>query len=64
MTEITPAILEKNFSEIKNKLSILRRFIKCVHLDIEDGIFTNQPAWPFASGGFEDADFQKIVNFL
>lgn len=62
MTEIIPAILEKNFSEIKNKLLSLRELARCVHLDIEDGVFTNQPTWPFASGGFEDTDFQKIIN--
>lgn len=62
MIKIVPAVLEKNFSEIKSKLSSLRELVKCVHLDIEDGIFTNQPTWPFASGGFEDIDFQKIIN--
>ena len=62
MNEITPAILEKDFSEIKNKLNALLEQTKCVHLDIQDGIFTDQPTWPFASSGFEDADFQKIIN--
>ncbi len=62
MAEIIPAILEKNFNEIKNKLTSLREQTKCVHLDIQDGVFTPEPTWPFYSGGFDDFNFQKIVN--
>ena len=62
MKTITPAILEKDFSEIKNKLTFLRERVKCVHLDIGDGVFAPNQTWPFSSGGFEDADFKKIIN--
>ena len=62
MAEIIPAILEKNFAEIKNKLGFLRDKAKCVHLDICDGIFAGNQTWPFTSGGFEDFDFHKIMN--
>lgn len=62
MTSITPAILEKKLSEIKNKLAFLRGRAKCVHLDIGDGIFEPNQTWPFSSGGFEDVDFVKIMN--
>src|SRR3989338_3775534 len=62
MKTITPAILEKDFSEIKNKLTFLRERVKCVHLDIGDGVFAPNQTWPFASGGFQDADFEKIIN--
>jgi ribulose-phosphate 3-epimerase len=62
MAEIIPAILEKNFSEIKNKLTFLRGRAKCVQLDICDGLFVKNQTWPFATGGFEDADFLKIMN--
>lgn len=62
MAEITPAILEKNFSEIKNKLSFLRGKAKCVQLDVCDGVFVANQTWPFATGGFEDVDFEKIMN--
>ncbi len=62
MKSITPAILEKDFSEVKNKLTSLLERVKCVHIDIQDGVFTEQPTWPFASGGFEDYDFHKIIN--
>ena len=62
MKAITPAILEKNLSRIKEKLAILRGRVKCVHLDIADGIFAPNQTWPFTSGGFNDVDFQKIIN--
>jgi len=62
MTEIIPAILEKNFGEIKNKLAFLNGRTKCVQLDICDGVFVPNRTWPFASGIFNDADFRKIVN--
>ena len=62
MKDITPAILEKKLSDIKEKLSILRTRAKCVHLDIADGVYVPNQTWPFASGGFEDPDFQKILQ--
>ena len=62
MAEIIPAILEKNFSEIKNKLAVLREQVRCAHIDICDGIAVPNMSWPFASGGFVDFDFQKIMN--
>jgi ribulose-phosphate 3-epimerase len=62
MADITPAILEKDFGEIKNKLTFLREKVSCVHLDICDGIFVRSLTWPFATGGFEDFDFLKIIN--
>jgi ribulose-phosphate 3-epimerase len=31
-------------------------------LDICDGVFVPSQTWPFATGGFEDADFLKIMD--
>ena len=62
MSEIIPAILEKDFGEIKNKLTALREVVKCVHIDMCDGIFVPSQTWPFMSGGWEDFDFKKIMN--
>jgi ribulose-phosphate 3-epimerase len=62
MSDIIPAILEKNFSEIKNKLAFLRGRVRCAQIDFCDGIFVPNQTWPFASGGLEDVDFLKIVN--
>jgi ribulose-phosphate 3-epimerase len=62
MAEIIPAILEKNFNEIKNKLTALREQAKCVHIDMCDGIAVPNQTWPFTGGGSEDYDFRKIMN--
>ncbi|HBB49625.1 TPA: hypothetical protein DEQ22_01505 [Candidatus Nomurabacteria bacterium] len=62
MAEIIPAILEKDFKEIKNKLAVLCERVNCVQLDFCDGIFTESRTWPFASGGFNDGDFLKIID--
>lgn len=62
MASITPAILEKNFSGIKNKLTFLRGQIKCAHIDFADGIFVPNQTWPFTTGGFNDFDFRRIIN--
>ena len=62
MKDIVPAILEKDFSEIKNKLTFLRGRVKTVQIDFCDGIFVPSQTWPFASGIFNDTDFQKIIN--
>ncbi len=62
MTEIIPAILEKDFNEIKNKLTFLRGRARCVQIDFCDGVFVPNKTWPFVSGGFEDQDLQKIIN--
>ena len=65
MRDIVPAILEKDFGEIKNKLTFLRGKAKCVQLDFCDGVYVKNQTWPFVLGhlgGFEDFDFQKIIN--
>lgn len=62
MAEIIPAILEKNLNETKNKLTFLRERVKVVHLDFCDGNLVPSQTWPFASGGFADYDFEKILN--
>ncbi len=62
MAEIIPTILEKNFNEIKNKLTFLRGRAKCVQIDFCDGLYVQNQTWPFSFGGFNDYDFQKIIN--
>ena len=65
MAEITPAILEKNFNEIKNKLTALQGVVRSAHIDICDGVAVPSVSWPFGggrAGGFNDFDFRKIIN--
>jgi ribulose-phosphate 3-epimerase len=67
MRDIVPAILEKDFGEIKNKLTFLRGRAKCVQLDFCDGVFVKTATWPFYAkatkgAAFLDYNFQKILN--
>ncbi len=62
MAEIIPAILEKNFNEIKNKLTFLRGRAKTVQIDFCDGLYVPNQTWPFSTGGFNDYDFAKILQ--
>lgn len=69
MSEIIPAILEKNFDEIKNKLTALRKLVKCVHIDICDGLYVPSVTWPFDSAQGRpflennfDQHFRNILN--
>lgn len=62
MAEIIPAILEKDFGEIKNKLTFLREKVSCVQIDMCDGVFVSNQTWPFTTGAFDDVDFLKIIQ--
>lgn len=43
--QIIPAILEKNFEEIKNKINKIEDFIEWAQLDICDGSFVDSQTW-------------------
>ena len=45
MIEIIPAILEKDFSEIKKKIRLVEQYVTCVQLDIMDGNFVPNATW-------------------
>ncbi len=62
MTEIVPAILVKNYEELKNKIALVRGVVPIVQVDICDGVFAPSLTWPFLSpqdtdGEFKDNDF-------
>lgn len=71
MHEIIPAILPKNYEDLKNKIALVRGVTKLVQVDICDGIFVKSITWPFfakATKGeafFEnnlDQHFTAILN--
>ena len=49
MIEIIPAILPKNYEDLKNKISLVRFIVPMVQIDICDGIFVKTATWPFLS---------------
>ena len=63
MTEIIASVLPfQTYDELKNKIASLRGIVSVIQIDFCDGIFVPSRTWPFLSGGFEDFEFQKIIN--
>ena len=47
--EIIPAILPKNYEDLKNKVSLVKGLVSTVQIDICDGNFVKTVSWPFSS---------------
>jgi len=62
MIDIIPAILPKNYEDMKNKISLVRGIVPVVQIDLCDGVFVPSKTWPFSSSGFQDFNFLKIIN--
>lgn len=60
MTEIIPAILASDFSELKEKLAKFVNIAKIVQIDICDGKFTPSISWPMYKNDQESV--QAILN--
>jgi len=45
MAEIIPTILVKKFSEVKERIKAVEKYVNWVQLDIMDGIFVNNETW-------------------
>lgn len=58
MAEIIPAVLPKNYEDLKNKIALVRGLVPVVQVDICDGIFVKNTTWPFPS----DEHFERILN--
>ena len=59
--EIIPAILERTFGEVSNKLGLLagvQGVARTVQLDVCDGVFVPHLTWPFIS----PAQYDKTLN--
>ncbi len=62
MAEIIPAILPKNYEDLKNKIALVRGVVPIVQIDICDGIFVPSKTWPFSTEGINDYNFHRILN--
>ncbi len=69
--EIIPAILPKNYEDLKNKISLVRGFSPFVQIDICDGVFVKSTTWPFFAKATEgepflendlEQHFRRILN--
>ncbi|PIP68829.1 hypothetical protein CO033_00685 [Candidatus Nomurabacteria bacterium CG_4_9_14_0_2_um_filter_32_10] len=70
MIEIIPAILPKDYEDLKNKIAFVRGLVPIVQIDICDGIFVKTASWPFLSKAESgdifksnlDEHFSRILN--
>src|SRR3989344_1880109 len=62
MIEIIPAILPKDYEDMKNKIALVRGIVPVAQIDLCDGIFVPSTTWPFSTGGASDYNFQKILQ--
>src|SRR5271154_4804508 len=70
MAEIIPAILPKNYEDLKNKIALVRGVAPVVQIDICDGNFVPSITWPFLSKSYDetflennfDEHFRRILN--
>lgn len=63
MAEIIPAILAKDYEDLKNKISLIRGHVSVAQIDICDGIFTTSMTWPYsAPSQATDEHFKGILN--
>lgn len=60
MTEVTPAILVENFSELNEKLAKFVNITKMVQIDICDGKFVPSISWPMH--GSDKASVERILD--
>lgn len=51
--EIVPAIIPKDFEDLRKKLSLVRGLVSCVQIDITDGIFVLSKSWPLSDSVWE-----------
>ena len=71
MAEIIPAILAKNYDDLKNKVAIMRGVAPIIQVDICDGIYVPSRTWPFFTNATQgtpfldnslDEHFTRILN--
>jgi len=62
MIEIIPAVLPRNYEDMKNKISLVRGVVPLVQIDLCDGTFVNNKTWPFTTGGNDDRNLQNILQ--
>jgi len=60
--EIIPAVLAKDYEEMKDKIALVRGIVPMVQIDLCDGVFVGNKTWPFSTGGTDDVKFKSILN--
>ena len=62
MVEIIPAILPKNYEDLKNKIALVRGVVPIAQIDICDGVFVKNISWPFLSKATSQEDSGDFLD--
>lgn len=62
MLEIIPAILPRNYEDLKNRVALVRGIVPLVQIDICDGIFVKNQTWPFDEKDNDTSNFNMIMG--
>ncbi len=63
MTEIIASVLPfESYHKLKEKVGSLRGILDVIQIDFCDGVFVPSKTWPFTTNGFDEFEFQKIIN--
>ncbi len=60
MAEVIPAIIPRNFDDLKEKMSLVVGTVPLVQVDVLDGKLTSGKSWPYTKD--PDPDFVKILK--
>ncbi|MEK7581989.1 MAG: hypothetical protein AAB488_01510 [Patescibacteria group bacterium] len=58
MPEIIPAIMPKTIVDISAKVSLVKKLVSYVQIDVMDGIFVPNKSWPYSAW----SEFQELVK--
>ena len=64
MADIIPAILPKNYEDLKNKIALVRGVVPIEQVYICDGIFVKTATWPFSSRAKSRNEVEFLNNDL
>jgi ribulose-phosphate 3-epimerase len=59
MIEVIPAILPQNFSELDEKMTLMKGAVPLVQIDVCDGKFVPSQSWPYKK---HDENFEAILH--
>lgn len=60
MIEVIPAIMPRNFKDLKEKVEKVSNYVSSVQLDLMDGKFVKEKTWPYFS--YSDEDFAFLLK--
>ena len=60
--EIIPAVMPKNYEDLKNKVALVRGVVPAVQIDLMDGKFVRNISWPFDDMENPQSKYQKIMR--